>query len=438
MATRASPEHQQRTALIGEMFELFRLIQRRNRFVGSAWGLPLGLSDAHALVEIDSYGGLSAAQLGQLLCLKKASMFYLVDRLKRRRLVQVKPAAHDKRATVISLTATGIKLLQKLDALANKQLDFLKASFTESQTSALVRLLEKFSDLHGIPKLQGRSNEHPLRTSIRRGTRALGLTSNAIFGEQGLNALQWHALAEISSTPGLLTALQLCEILAVKPNTLSAALSGLEKQACITQASLETDRRKKALRLTDQGSATLAALKAGGCSRLSERLHTFSMDELQEFVTLLSILAGKGAAAPRELLQAAVYVEQVIDKATITRLRGLYVEHLVEHKGHWNLGSTILGDNSFIYAGFEQGEPISVAELVLFEERAVVSHFAVFASGLEVLGVEAFALAVCRTFLALYPFRAVLLPPALSKISVEGDLRARTVQDGVLVSRERE
>jgi DNA-binding MarR family transcriptional regulator len=329
-------------------------------------------------------------------------------------------------------------LLQKLDALANKQLEFLKASLSEAQSSALVGLLERFSDLHDIPKLKGRSNEHPLRTSIRRGTRALGLTSNAIFGEHGLNALQWHALAEISSTPGALTALQLCEILAVKPNTLSAALSGLERQGCITQVPLETDRRKKALHLTDGGAATLTALKAGGCSRLGERLQAFSIEDLQEFVTLLSLLAGKGGAAPRQLLQAALYVEQVTDKAILTRLRGLYVEHLVERNEHWNLGSTILCEESFIYAGFEQGQPISVAEFVLSDERAVVSNFAVFASGSDVLGVEAFTLAACRTFLALYPFRAVLLPPSLSKIRVEGDLYARAVRDGLLVSLKRE
>ena len=195
MTNRHLPLEDERETLFGEMFELFRLIQRRNRFVGTAYGLPLGLSDAHALVEIDSHGALSAAQLGQLLYLKKASMFYLVDRLKKRRLIQVKAAEHDRRATSISLGVTGGKLLQKLDSPANKQLEVLSSSLTADDNGTLVRYLEKFSELLGVPALRRRGCESALRTSIRRGTRALGLTTNKIFGEEGVNALQWHTLS---------------------------------------------------------------------------------------------------------------------------------------------------------------------------------------------------------------------------------------------------
>ncbi len=422
----------------GEMFELFRRIQKRNRFVGSAYGLELGLSDAHALIEIESRIGLTAGQLGQLIGLKKTSISYLVDRLNKRKLIKVKASSSDQRRKELSLSKSGEKLVAQLDRLANRQLDQLSSNFKEPQIAILITYLERFSDLHGVPAVNRRSTEAPLRTSIRRGTRALGLTSQSIFGGSNLNALQWHALAEIAQSNGNITALELCKVLAVKPNTLSAVLAGLSKRKLLNQTPSQQDRRRKILALTASADQLLKDLQRLATARLSERLSEFSMKELEEFVSLLRILAGEGGLPARQILQTSIYVEQLKDSQEIMRLRGLFVAELVKRNQHWSLPANLLGVENYIYVAYEQEQPLALAEIGQTSGQAELKNMIIFEDLQNRLKEDDFLAAVCGIFLRAHPYLEISLPhgSAPQKWSKEFSVRQRKEQTLISLAQE--
>lgn len=95
-------------------------------------------SAVHTLLEVETYGAISAAQLVQILGLEKSSVSRMLAKLVKAGELEEKPSAEDARTKLLNLTEKGRKTVQTINAYADdrviaalKKLD----SFTQRTTS---------------------------------------------------------------------------------------------------------------------------------------------------------------------------------------------------------------------------------------------------------------------------------------------------------------
>src|SRR5688572_26851210 len=117
--------------LRGQAMNRVDAVRRFNRFytrrigvlqeglLGSAHPLP----EARVIYELGHRGTASATELGRDLDLDLGYLSRLLQGLKRRGLVQARPAPEDARRSVLSLTAKGRKCFEMLDSRSRDEVN---------------------------------------------------------------------------------------------------------------------------------------------------------------------------------------------------------------------------------------------------------------------------------------------------------------------------
>lgn len=104
--------------------------------------------------------------------------------------------------------------------------------------------------------------------------RRLNQIHSALFAEEcgafGLTSLQFAALTALKANPGV-DATRLSTLIAFDRSTIGSVLDRLEAKALIRREPSPSDRRIKALRLTEDGAALLTAV-APAVDRVQQRL----------------------------------------------------------------------------------------------------------------------------------------------------------------------
>jgi DNA-binding MarR family transcriptional regulator len=88
-------------------------------------------------------GGLSQAELSDMMLVNRANITSLVDRMEKAKLVVRTAAANDRRFNIVKLTEKGRKLYAKVDPLYSKKVKNTMAVLTEAEQKKLIKLLEK-------------------------------------------------------------------------------------------------------------------------------------------------------------------------------------------------------------------------------------------------------------------------------------------------------
>ena len=135
-------------AVLGLHDELRRAVEQRSGHSGEA---------SAALVALGHQPGLSNDALSRLLGLTHTGSVRLIDRLLAEGLVERRPAAHDRRAVALHLTAAGERLRREiLDAREAALLPLVSRLGARDQAS-LARLLER------LLTVVSRDDTHKLR-----------------------------------------------------------------------------------------------------------------------------------------------------------------------------------------------------------------------------------------------------------------------------------
>jgi MarR family 2-MHQ and catechol resistance regulon transcriptional repressor len=88
-------------------------------------------------------GGLSQAQLSDMMIVNRANITSLVDRMEKSDLVARTAAPNDRRYNIVKMTPKGKKLFAKVEPLYVKQIRKLMSVLNESEEKALVKSLGK-------------------------------------------------------------------------------------------------------------------------------------------------------------------------------------------------------------------------------------------------------------------------------------------------------
>jgi DNA-binding MarR family transcriptional regulator len=88
-------------------------------------------------------GGLSQAQLSDMMLVNRANITTLIDRMEKASLVIRTSASDDRRTNIIKLTAKGEKLFAKAEPSYMEQVRQIMSNFSQPEQKKLVTLLEK-------------------------------------------------------------------------------------------------------------------------------------------------------------------------------------------------------------------------------------------------------------------------------------------------------
>jgi DNA-binding MarR family transcriptional regulator len=116
---------------------------------------PLGIRPVTltALGTIYERPGITQAELGKKLNIKRANMVPVMAELEGRGLITRKPSDSDRRAHVVALTPQGAKLTVKLLELHRRLEDDLAKELGLRERDQLLQLLKRFRKLATAPEI---------------------------------------------------------------------------------------------------------------------------------------------------------------------------------------------------------------------------------------------------------------------------------------------
>lgn len=88
-------------------------------------------------------GGLSQAQLSDMMLVNRANITTLIDRMEKAKLVIRTNAAADRRSNIIKMTARGRKLFTAVEPIYAKQVREIMSRLGETEQKRLISALEK-------------------------------------------------------------------------------------------------------------------------------------------------------------------------------------------------------------------------------------------------------------------------------------------------------
>jgi DNA-binding MarR family transcriptional regulator len=117
---------------------------------------PLGIRPVtlSALGIIYENPGITQADLGKNLNIKRANMVPVMAELEGRGLIVRRPSDNDRRAHVVALTPAGMKFTVKLLALHRKLEEDLATALGARERDQLLQLLKRFRRLATEPELE--------------------------------------------------------------------------------------------------------------------------------------------------------------------------------------------------------------------------------------------------------------------------------------------
>jgi DNA-binding MarR family transcriptional regulator len=98
-----------------------------------------------ALAKLYEDGEASQNQLGQMIAMDAATVKGVIDRLRRRGLVQIAEHKADRRRLLVSLTAKGRRTIEELLPAAHRITEETLAPLTAREAATLLRLLAKIT-----------------------------------------------------------------------------------------------------------------------------------------------------------------------------------------------------------------------------------------------------------------------------------------------------
>jgi DNA-binding MarR family transcriptional regulator len=110
---------------------------------------PFGLTDVQFNVlmllgyQSGSKGGLSQAQLSDMMLVNRANITTLIDRMEKANLVVRTAAEKDRRYNIVKMTAKGKKLFDKVEPLYEKQVKQVMTPLKPKDHTSLATLLGK-------------------------------------------------------------------------------------------------------------------------------------------------------------------------------------------------------------------------------------------------------------------------------------------------------
>ncbi|MET7257446.1 MarR family winged helix-turn-helix transcriptional regulator [Dyadobacter fermentans] len=126
-------------------------IRSFNRFYTDLLGLldshlldsPYSLAEGRILFEIASHGACRASDIIETLSIDKGYLSRILKKFEKEGLIERKASENDKRASLLSLSQSGIKVFNQLDSASNRQIEKITARLDQPELEALMGSMTK-------------------------------------------------------------------------------------------------------------------------------------------------------------------------------------------------------------------------------------------------------------------------------------------------------
>lgn len=146
----------------------------------SPYGIPL--TYRHVLLEIEARGALTQMELAPLLNLEKSTISRLIKTMIEKNIVIASSHGKDQRFKYITLTETGIKLLNKINEIANDQTSSALEQLTDEEQNHVFQGLELYVKALKKTRLQ---NEYCIRKIQKKDNLAMTIIIRDALKEFG-------------------------------------------------------------------------------------------------------------------------------------------------------------------------------------------------------------------------------------------------------------
>lgn len=119
-------------------------------------GMPISVSDAHALMELSKYPGISQVRLSERLGLSKSATTRLVQRLIRRGQVKRSNSDDDGRAYNLQLSEKGVRQAKRINHESMATFEVIISGMPEEAVQSLLQSLPPL--LRALPKSHQETN----------------------------------------------------------------------------------------------------------------------------------------------------------------------------------------------------------------------------------------------------------------------------------------
>jgi DNA-binding MarR family transcriptional regulator len=97
------------------------------------------------LAALEQYGPASQAEIGRSTGIDRSDVVAVLNDLVDRGLARREPDPTDRRRNVVTITARGAEVLERLDAMVDDVQDAMLAPLTQKERTTLLRLLAKLA-----------------------------------------------------------------------------------------------------------------------------------------------------------------------------------------------------------------------------------------------------------------------------------------------------
>lgn len=129
-------------------------------------GQPLGVSEAHALTELQKDGGLTASDLAKRLRLEKSTVSRLIAQLEKRGWVERCPHPKDGRASALYLSGQGQHVAGRVVTARHDKLTRLFDALPEGERAAVIGALSTLTEALGEAVTENASDDMSDREAI--------------------------------------------------------------------------------------------------------------------------------------------------------------------------------------------------------------------------------------------------------------------------------
>lgn len=403
------------------MLDLLRINQQKAEFVGTAYGTELSVSETFILVELDLDPSRTSKAISEIFNVDKSTVSRSIAGLAKNHYLQIEVSKKDRRKHSVALTDKGRDFLALHDAANAKQLSTWSANVTLEELAELQLFLKTFADGCGANSTTLRAQESVLLLEMRRLTHAFGLLGPAFAGSQ-YSATVWQILSEIEYGAHARRAIDLCKLFLMKPNTLSQALSRLERLRIISKKRSSGDRRNYSLALTAKGKQALEQIEKCAEQLIAKGFSAMTAEQIERFLSLFGKYIGVGVWN-NSGLQPALTAARLTSDDERRQARSFLVYHYVRSNRFTDLPETLAGEDGFVFALRNGGKFAAICEFQKGENYFILANMAVSPEAENSAPLETFLLQSQRKVLSETGNMPILIPRSSEAIRF---LRART------------
>lgn len=328
---------------------LFRLLQRRNRFVYRTLGTNLNLAEGIALVEIGSRNGITPGDLATLINLSRPDISRMLKHLENRKLIQKQNSNQDGRTYSVILSKLGYKALQGLDDSVEGNYTKIFMDYTKSEIDSFTFYMQKLNDGLGAPPATIREGECPPRPELRRYAVVQKLNSKIHFSNISINSLHWHIISEIYESNQAMTSSKLALLLGAPRNTISQAVDSLKNSGFVSKVKSSLDARSTIISLTKRGVDYYIELRNNSSVRFQDALKELNSEQIHEFVYLLSRTVQLPANNDDVVIAPQVRIKRYQTPEDRNELRQFYLKTLIKSGEPSTLNEVMFGANNLCF-----------------------------------------------------------------------------------------